>query len=141
MSRTTLAFVLIVSVLFMALLANLSIGAAAIAPRDVVSTLLQFDENNYDHFIVLYQRVPRALMAIFIGAVMACSGAVLQGITRNPLASPALLGINAGATLFVVAGSVFFSLPEGLQAPAAIAGGLFGFSGCLMVARMIGFQP
>ncbi|HWK21588.1 MAG TPA: iron ABC transporter permease [Ureibacillus sp.] len=58
--------------------------------------------NSNEHLIILEHRLPRALIATFVGASLAIAGALLQTMTRNPLASPGILGINAGAGLFVV---------------------------------------
>ncbi|WP_267901349.1 FecCD family ABC transporter permease [Cohnella faecalis] len=55
-------------------------------------------------------RVPRALMAAAVGASLAVAGALMQALTRNPLASPGVLGINAGATFFIVTASLVFSV-------------------------------
>ncbi|OUZ39131.1 FecCD family ABC transporter permease [Solibacillus kalamii] len=60
-----------------------------------------FNKSN-EHIIILKHRLPRALIATFVGASLAIAGALLQTMTRNPLASPGILGINAGAGLFVV---------------------------------------
>ncbi|MER2030535.1 MAG: iron ABC transporter permease [Solibacillus sp.] len=62
-----------------------------------------FNKSN-EHLIILKHRLPRALIATFVGASLAIAGALLQTMTRNPLASPGILGINAGAGLFVVLG-------------------------------------
>lgn len=127
-------------VVIAALLANLSFGATPVDLRSVVMALVAFDGDNFDHFVVVYQRLPRALIAVFLGAVMACGGAVLQGLTRNPLASPGILGINSGAMLFVIVGTFIFNLPLEWQGVAAIAGGFFGFVSCLFVTRMTGMS-
>lgn len=63
---------------------------------------------------------------------------MLQGLARNPLASPSTLGLNAGATLFVVAGALVFDLSPEVQGLAALAGAGFGFGGCFLVARLAG---
>lgn len=123
-----------------ALLANLSFGASHIGLGSVVAALVNFNADNYDHYVVVQQRLPRALIAVFLGAVMACGGAVLQGLTRNPLASPGILGINSGAMLFVIVGAFIFNLPLEWQGVAAIAGGFFGFVSCLFVTRMTGMS-
>lgn len=128
------------SLVLVVLIVNLSLGSSNISFADIVGALVAFDQDNYDHFVIVYQRVPRALLAIFIGAVMACSGAVLQEITRNPLASPAVLGVNSGATMFVVAGALFLGIPEEWHGVSAIAGGFFGFACCFIVARLIGLS-
>ncbi|MEW5421000.1 FecCD family ABC transporter permease [Amorphus sp. 3PC139-8] len=123
-----------------AFLANLSLGASSIPAGKIVAALTQFDDTDYDHVVVAYQRLPPALIAIFVGAVMACGGCVLQGLTRNPLAAPSVLGVTAGATLFVVAGASVFGIGEAWQGLAAIGGGLFGFASTLVVARMAGLS-
>ncbi len=56
------------------------------------------------------RRVPRTLLALVVGAALGLSGAVMQGVTRNPLADPGILGVTSGAALFVVCGIAFFSL-------------------------------
>lgn len=62
------------------------------------------------HIIIRDVRFPRALIAAFVGACLGVSGAIMQSITRNPLSSPSILGVNAGASFFVVVGVVFFSV-------------------------------
>jgi len=56
------------------------------------------------------KRVPRTLLAVLAGAALGLSGAVMQGVTRNPLADPGILGVNTGASLAVVTGIAFFGL-------------------------------
>lgn len=123
-----------------AFLANLALGASAIPLAKILTALSHFNDADYDHFVVLYQRLPRALIAMFVGAVMACGGCMLQGLTRNPLAAPSVLGITAGATLFVVAGASLFAMTADWQGIAAIAGGMFGFASTVFVARMAGLS-
>ena len=89
-------------VLVFALTLNLSLGATTISPSDMLRAFFAFNEEEFSHFVVLYQRLPRALIAVFVGALLAVCGAILQGLTRNPLASPGLLGVTSGAVLFVV---------------------------------------
>ncbi|WP_342515219.1 iron ABC transporter permease [Sporosarcina sp. FSL K6-1522] len=71
-----------------------------------------FKENDGStaHLVILNVRLPRALIAAIVGACLATSGAIMQSITKNPLASPSILGINAGAVFFVVIGVVLFQL-------------------------------
>jgi iron complex transport system permease protein len=63
-----------------------------------------------EHLIIRDVRFPRALIAAFVGACLGVSGAIMQSITRNPLSSPSILGVNAGASFFVVVGVVFLSI-------------------------------
>ncbi len=62
------------------------------------------------------QRVPRTVLAMVVGAALGLAGAVMQGVTRNPLADPGILGVTTGASLAVVVGLAFF----GLTAPATV---------------------
>ena len=119
---------------------GMSVGATQIAPEQVLAALIRFDPDNFDHYAVLYQRLPRALIAIYVGAVMAMSGAVLQGITGNPLAAPSTLGITSGAALFVLLAVYLFDLPPLPQGVAALVGGSFGFLLALGIARLVGLS-
>jgi len=138
MSQRFVFFALALGALLIAVLANLAFGATRFSIPDILDALFLFDGDNYDHFIVVYQRLPRVLIAVFVGSVMAVSGAVLQGMMRNPLAASSILGINAGASLFVVTGAIFFGLTSTGQGVAALFGGAFGFTSCVFVARMAG---
>jgi iron complex transport system permease protein len=55
-------------------------------------------------------RVPRTVLGLLVGAALGLAGAVMQGVTRNPLADPGILGVNTGASLFVVTGIAFFGM-------------------------------
>ncbi|WP_245999198.1 FecCD family ABC transporter permease [Paracoccus methylarcula] len=106
-------------------------------PAAMAKTFLDFDPDDYGHYVILYQRLPRALIALHVGAVLACSGAVLQGLVRNPLAAPSTLGISGGAMVFVVAGAVL-GLGTAAQGIAALAGGAAGAGAAMWVARLAG---
>lgn len=82
-------------------LASVAFGSRPIAPGQVLAALFDFDGSN-DHLIVRSLRVPRTLAGIGVGAALGLAGAVMQGVTRNPLADPGILGVNAGASLAVV---------------------------------------
>ncbi|WP_377473373.1 FecCD family ABC transporter permease [Paenibacillus chartarius] len=68
-----------------------------------------FDGSN-EHAIIRGIRLPRAVVASLVGSALAMAGALMQALTRNPMASPGVLGINAGASFFIVAGVAFFSV-------------------------------
>ena len=119
---------------------HLSIGAITIPIGTVLSAFVRFDPQDYAQNVVLYQRLPRALIAIYVGALLASSGFVLQGLTRNPLASPATLGISAGAAAFVVGGVMLFELGLETQGLAALAGAIIGFLASLTMARFAGLS-
>ncbi|HCE3213935.1 TPA: iron chelate uptake ABC transporter family permease subunit [Vibrio parahaemolyticus] len=80
--------------------------------NDLTSYWFAFDEGNMLHQILATLRAPRAYAGLLIGASLAVSGVLMQGLTRNPLASPSILGINAGAACFMALASIgvpFFS--------------------------------
>ena len=81
--------------------------------------------------IVIDLRLPRALLALLIGASLGLSGAVLQGLLRNPLADPGLLGVTAGASLGAVI-AIYF----GLTAVSAYAAPIFGLTGALAATAL-----
>lgn len=118
------------------LFAHLSIGRSVIPLHETVATLMRFEAESFEQSIILYQRLPRALIAAYVGGVMACSGLVLQTLCRNPLASPSTLGVSAGATLYVVVGAFVFNLGLASQGFAALIGAVSGFIACLFVARL-----
>jgi iron complex transport system permease protein len=82
-------------------LASVAVGARAI-PLDAVWHALVAPAGTEDDVVVLQLRVPRTLFGLLVGAALGVAGALIQGHTRNPLADPGLLGVNAGAGLFVV---------------------------------------
>ncbi|WP_245628120.1 FecCD family ABC transporter permease [Shouchella shacheensis] len=82
-------------------LASVRLGQIPISHSVLIEVLLDYDEDLAEHVIV-YTRVSRAVTASLIGSSLAIAGALLQALTRNPLASPGILGINAGALFFVV---------------------------------------
>ncbi len=139
--RTRIAHLVIVALLAAAILSilmSITTGASDASVIDVLHAM--FDRNAAegamsarDHIIVFDIRLPRALLGFLIGAALAVSGAVMQGLFRNPLADPGLIGVSSGASLgavtIIVLGSSMvapvvtmfgsFALPL-----AAFAGGL-----------------
>lgn len=87
--------------LIIALALNLRLGVTNISFLSIYQALFAFDGST-EHLIIRTVRLPRSLIAVFVGAALAVAGTLMQGITRNPLASPSILGINAGAAFAVV---------------------------------------
>ncbi|ELA8381610.1 iron chelate uptake ABC transporter family permease subunit [Vibrio parahaemolyticus] len=84
----------------------------SLSVNDLTSYWFAFDEGNMLHQILATLRAPRSYAGLLIGASLAVSGVLMQGLTRNPLASPSILGINAGAACFMALASIgvpFFS--------------------------------
>lgn len=121
-ARLLLCCLGLASVLFVAFCVGIATGDYPVNPVRVVPALWGSGEPG-QVFIVRELRLPRALTAVLVGAAFAVSGAVFQTITRNPLASPDMIGINAGATTAVVAGIVLGGTGLGLPT-LGLAGGL-----------------
>ncbi|MEW2359792.1 iron ABC transporter permease [Spirillospora sp. NPDC029432] len=96
-----------------AVLAALMVASVALGSRDVawadVWAALGGADGSLEEAAVT-KRIPRTLLAVAIGAALGLSGAVMQGVTRNPLADPGLLGVNMGASLAVVTAVAHFGL-------------------------------
>ncbi|MDJ0724036.1 MAG: iron ABC transporter permease [Prochloraceae cyanobacterium] len=82
-------------------------GTAEISLSEVYTALTAFDGSS-DLLIVRTVRIPRSLIAIMVGASLGVAGAIMQGLTKNPLASPSILGVNAGASFAVVIATLIF---------------------------------
>lgn len=90
------------AILLIGFIYSISLGAAEIPLAQILTSFTSFD-GSYNHLIVQTVRLPRSLIALLVGSSLAVSGALMQGLTRNPLADPGILGIESGAALFVVA--------------------------------------
>ncbi len=112
--RRTTALIVVAVVIVALCLASVVFGARDIALGDVIAALRGHDDTIAQ--TAVNRRIPRTLLALVVGASLGLSGAVMQGITRNPLADPGLLGVTAGASLAVVATMAFV----GISSPIAI---------------------
>ena len=98
-----------VVVLALVTAASLAIGARGLALDTVWQALTQFDPANGDHAVV-HARIPRTVLGLLAGGALGLAGAAMQGVARNPLADPGIIGINAGAALAVVTGIYVFGV-------------------------------
>jgi iron complex transport system permease protein len=87
--------------LLICLVYSITLGARDIPLRIILESFITFD-HSFDHLVIQTVRLPRSLMAMTVGAALAVSGALMQGLTRNPLAETGILGIEAGGALAVV---------------------------------------
>ncbi|SFD37745.1 iron complex transport system permease protein [Lentibacillus persicus] len=87
---------------------SVSFGAADIHLSVVWQAVFNFNENLTSHQVIQELRLPRALAAVMTGAFLAVSGAVMQGLTRNPLASPSIMGVTHGAAFALVVVMAFY---------------------------------
>ncbi|MGZ0205052.1 FecCD family ABC transporter permease [Streptomyces sp. RM1] len=126
-----LGLVLAVAVLVLVALASIAIGAKALSLDQVWHGLFH-DTGTYGD-VVVDERLARTLLGLLAGAALGLSGAVLQALTRNPLADPGLLGINAGASAAVVTAITFFGV-------TSLSGYVwFAFLGAAAVGALVWF--
>ncbi len=125
MSQVKIIILVIVTILIFS--AALFLGPKVINP---------FGMNGLDREIVLSIRMPRVVVALLMGMALGASGAVLQGILRNPLADPYILGISSGASLTAALGIIgglsflgAFTVPVLAFAGAVVTGGIVGMMG------------
>ncbi|KGX87330.1 FecCD family ABC transporter permease [Pontibacillus litoralis] len=99
-------------ILLFSLMLSISLGTADIDLKTVWKAILQFNPDLQEHQIIWELRLPRVIGAAIVGSCFAISGALMQGMTRNPLADSGLLGLNAGAVfMLAVCFVVFPSMP------------------------------
>lgn len=122
--QRTIASVALLAGLAALSLISLSMGDFPL-PADTILSALRGELQGIERFILLDQRLPRVLTAAFAGAALGVSGALFQSITRNPLASPDIIGFNAGAALgAVLTLSVLGAAGGWMLAIGAMSGGL-----------------
>ncbi|MCX8997370.1 iron ABC transporter permease [Rhizobiaceae bacterium BDR2-2] len=85
-------------------------GARPIPLAVTWEAIVHFDPANSSHLLVRHLRVPRTLLAIFVGAALGVAGAIMQALTRNPLSDPGILGVNAGAALAIAVAISLFGI-------------------------------
>ncbi|MFD8231838.1 FecCD family ABC transporter permease [Streptomyces sp. NPDC059696] len=131
--RAVRAFGLLLSVAILVLvaLASIAIGAKELSFGQVWHGLFE-DSGTYGD-VVVAERLSRTLLGLLAGAALGLAGAVLQALTRNPLADPGLLGINAGASAAVVTAITYFGV-------TSLSGYVwFAFFGAAAVGALVWF--
>lgn len=130
MKRSALLVVALAGLLAIAFVFSLLIGEVWLSPIEVWRELF-LPQPHLAALIVTDLRLPRAVLACLVGAALGLSGAVLQGLTRNPLAEPGLLGVSAGAALGAVI-AIYF----GLSMLFELTGPIFGMIGGLAASAL-----
>lgn len=108
-ARRTALLAASIAVLALACLASVAFGARALSFETVLQALTAYDPENGDHAVVA-SRIPRTVLGLLAGGALGLAGAAMQGVARNPLADPGILGVNAGAAFFVVLGIYGFGV-------------------------------
>ncbi|MFF1462527.1 FecCD family ABC transporter permease [Streptomyces sp. NPDC058330] len=132
-SRPVLALGLLLglAVLLLTVLASLAVGAGDVSFQDVLHGVFDPDRSVKGQLIVQEVRIPRTVAGLLAGAALGLAGTVMQGVARNPLADPQLLGINAGASVAVVCSISFLGFTVATQYI------WFGFLGALLAALLV----
>lgn len=131
MSRRIAVLGALSAALVVALAASVAVGARAVAPGTVLDALTAYDPSSPAHVVVRELRVPRTLVGLAAAVALGLAGAVMQGMTRNPLADPGILGLNAGAALAVVVAIGFL----GVTTPAGYV--WFAFAGAASAGALV----
>jgi iron complex transport system permease protein len=118
------------AVLALMAMASVALGARSVPFATVIDAFLAPDGSN-DHTVIRELRVPRTLLGLGVGATLGLAGALMQSLTRNPLADPGLLGINEGAALGVTLALGLFGLTD----PAVYV--WFAFGGAALASVMV----
>lgn len=128
-----MGLVLLVAVLAIVVLSSIAVGSRELTFSTVVEALLRYNPAEVDHAVVRDLRLPRTLIGVLVGVALGLAGSIIQGATRNPLADPGLLGVNAGAALFVVLGISVLGL-------SSVTGYVwFGFAGAAVAGGVVYF--
>jgi len=129
-TRFTFPFLLLcVLLLLLGVALSVLVGARSIPTNDVLQAFTRFEHSNLDHLIVRDMRLPRALACALSGMGLAVAGAVMQGVIRNPIAGPSLLGLGSGASLSQVLALILAPGLLGLmRIETAILGAFLGAS-------------
>jgi iron complex transport system permease protein len=104
-----------VVILVIAGVISLRIGTRSIPTREVWDAIFSFDDSSYNQTVVRSLRVPRTIIAIGVGGSLAVAGAVMQAVTRNPLADPSIMGVSSGASFAIVTAYYYGGLTESYQ--------------------------
>lgn len=103
-----------IMLLLFCVLASIACGSKSVGFPTVIRSLFHLGEETFENNVV-QARIPRTVFGILAGASLSVSGALMQAVTRNPIADPSILGVNTGASLFVVCGIAFFHISKGSQ--------------------------
>lgn len=140
LARTTTVTIVLAVAVFVTFCVSLSVGDFPIPLRDVVPAIVGAGTDDAE-FIVRTLRLPRALTAVLVGAAFGVSGAIFQSLARNPLASPDIIGIDAGACAAAVFCIVVLHTSAGITALGALGGALLAALAIYLLAWKRGMSP
>lgn len=129
--RVLAGFAVAAVVLVAVCVLSLMVGARTIAPATVLEALLHPAKDDPDTLVVVGSRLPRTLLGLVAGLALGLAGTVMQGLSRNPLADPGILGVNFGASLAVVVAIAFLGV-------TTVSGYVwFAFAGAALAAGLV----
>lgn len=105
---------MLIAVLVLACAVSVALGKRDVPLGTVFQALFHFDSGNFAHNVIA-DRVPRTLVGLLAGIALGLAGTMMQGVARNPLADPGILGVNAGAAMFVVLSIQIFGFSSAVQ--------------------------
>jgi iron complex transport system permease protein len=125
---------------------HIAVGTLDFTPQQIVMALLQQPEDPLHHQVVWGLRLPRALVALVAGGMLGLAGALLQTVTRNPLAEPGLMGVSSGGVLaivlYIVFGAGTISSDSGLILPlVGLIGGMAAATLTYLLSYTNGTDP
>lgn len=129
---------LLIILLIIAAIISISIGSSKIPVGQIISALYHRDINSKTYQIISFVRIPRTLAAILAGCSLSVSGAILQSVLNNSLASPNIIGVNSGAGFLTVLISAFFPASLYFVPLAAFIGGLMAVLIVFFIAQKTG---
>jgi len=130
-ASTALGLVALWVLVLVAVVLSLLLGSRSIDLSSVVDAVLGRGGDAVEGMVVLDLRVPRTVLGLVAGAALGLAGTLMQGLTRNPLADPGLLGVNSGASLAVVVAIAVF----GVTTPSGYV--WFAFAGAALAAVLV----
>lgn len=122
--------VISILLLLICMLLSVTYGAVSVGYHNVLNAIRQVGLEEYETSVVAV-RIPRVVFGVIAGAALSTSGVMMQSITRNPIADPSILGVNTGASLFVVCGMSFFHISTSDQYI------WFAFAGAALTAVLV----
>ena len=138
MHRNRTVLILLLFALVLVSLAGCCFGASSVSPQEILKATFSGDLSGTAGRILLYVRLPRLMAAILAGSALSAAGLLLQSVLRNPLASPSVIGINAGAGLGALICGVFFPAAAGFIPLAAFLGACAAAFSVYLLARLTG---
>lgn len=131
MSNKLKLLIILISLVLLGVLiiVTIGIGSVSISVKEIIDTFLGHG-NEINESIIMDMRLPRIIIAVFVGAGLSISGALLQSIMNNPLADPGITGVSSGASLLAITVMLYFPNLHGILPLMAFLGAILA---CMMV--------